>query len=117
MPYLAALERLLRAVAGAQAALLFDGVGEVVVEAGTRDDRHRLIGAHQGIGLAAAQRTLERYAAGGIRYILSCYTRGNVILRPLKDGYYLVVSLGPEAALAQGIWHSAQAQEELDAAL
>jgi predicted regulator of Ras-like GTPase activity (Roadblock/LC7/MglB family) len=117
LPYLAALERLLRAVTGAQAALLFDGVGEVVVEAGARDYRHRLIGAYQGIGLAAAQRTVQRYAGGGIDHILCRYARGTVILRPLKDGYYLVVSLGPEAGLAQGIRHSAHAQEELDAAL
>jgi predicted regulator of Ras-like GTPase activity (Roadblock/LC7/MglB family) len=117
LPYLAALERLLRAVAGAQAALLFDGVGEVVVEAGAKDYRHRLIGAYQGIGLAAAERTMKRYAAGGIRHILCRYARGTVILRPLKDGYYLVVSLSPEAVLAQGIRHSARAQEELDAAL
>jgi predicted regulator of Ras-like GTPase activity (Roadblock/LC7/MglB family) len=117
LPYLAALERLLSAVAGAQAALLFDGVGEVVVEAGARDFRHRLIGAYQGIGLAVAQRTMERYAAGGIRHIVCRYASGTVILRPLKDGYYLVVALGPEAALAQGIRHSAQTQEELDAAL
>jgi predicted regulator of Ras-like GTPase activity (Roadblock/LC7/MglB family) len=117
VPYLAALERLLRAVRGAQAALLLDALGEVVVEAGARDDRHRLIGAYQGIGLAAAQRTMARYAGGGIRHILCRYTRGAVILRPLKDGYYLVVALGPEAGPAQGLWHSAHAQEELDAAL
>ncbi|HXB55738.1 MAG TPA: hypothetical protein VN461_13200 [Vicinamibacteria bacterium] len=117
MPYLAALERLLRAVTGAQAALLIDGVGEVVVEAGARDYRHRLIGAYQGIGLAVAQRTMKRYAGGGIHHILCRYALGTVILRPLKDGYYLVVSLGPEVLLAQGIRHSAQTQEELDAAL
>lgn len=117
MPYLAVLERLLRAVAGAQAALLLDALGEVVVEAGARDDRHRLIGAYHGIGLAATRRTMERYAAGGIRHIVCRYSRGSVILRPLKDSYYLVVSLSPEAGLAQGLRHSSHAQEELDAAL
>ncbi len=117
MPYLAALERLLRAVGGAQSALLLDALGEVVVEAGARDDRHRLIGAYHGIGLAAARRLAERYAKGGISHIVCRYTRGVVILRTLRDGYYLVVSLGPEARVAEGLRQSARTQEELDAAL
>jgi predicted regulator of Ras-like GTPase activity (Roadblock/LC7/MglB family) len=117
VPYLAALERLLRAVAGSQSALLLDALGEVVVEAGARDDRHRLIGAYHGIGLAAARRATERYATGGISHIVCRYSRGSVILRPLKDGYYLVVSLSPEARVTEVVHLSARTQEELDAEL
>ena len=104
-------------MAGAEAALLFDAEGEVVVQAGTRDERHRLIGAYQGIALAAAHRTSLRNAAGEIREVVCRYTWGSVILRPLKDGYYLVVSLSPEASLAQGLRHSDLAQESLNAEL
>lgn len=117
MPYLKLLERLLTSAPGAQAALLLDAQGEVVVGAGARDDRHRLIGAYQGIALGVAQRTTQRYAAGPIHYIVCRYVWGAVILRPLKDGYYLLVSLVPEASLAQCVHRSAETQEGLDAEL
>ena len=76
MPYLKLLERFLTSAPGAQAALLLDSQGEVVVEAGARDDRHRLIGAYQGIALGVAQRTIKRYAAGPIHYIVCRYAWG-----------------------------------------
>jgi predicted regulator of Ras-like GTPase activity (Roadblock/LC7/MglB family) len=114
MPYLGVLERLLKAIRGAQGALLLDQLGEVVVEAGARDWRHRLIGAYQGIALATAERTTERYAIGRVSHILCRYLWGTVILRPLKDGYYLVVSMAPDASLAEGLRHSAAAQERMN---
>jgi len=114
MPYQILLEDLMGRVDGAQAALLLDSEGEVVVEAGARDERHRLIGAYQGIALAAARRILDRHEAGGVGLILCRYATGTVILRPLKDGYYLVFALGPEASLAQGLWRSAETSERLE---
>jgi hypothetical protein len=38
-------------------------------------------------------------------------------VRPLKDGYYLVVSLGLDADVARGLHHSAAVQERLNAEL
>jgi predicted regulator of Ras-like GTPase activity (Roadblock/LC7/MglB family) len=96
---------------------MFDSVGEVVIEAGERADQHRLIGAYQGLALAAARRTLERYAAGAIRYMLSRYAGGRVILRPLKDGYYLVLSLSADGDLSHGIRRSEEAQASMNEAL
>ena len=117
VPYQRLLDHLLHAVRGSQAALLLDAQGELVVEAGARDVRHRLIGAYQGIGLAMAQRTTARFAAGRIDHLVCRYACGSVILRPLKDGYYLAVHLSSEAILAQAIWHSAKTQADLDGAL
>lgn len=117
MPYLAILEKLLRAVIGAQAALLLDPNGEVVVQAGVKDDRHRLIGAYQGIALGAAQRTTDRLEMGRIGQVSCRYDGGSVVLTPLKDGYYLIVSLATDASLALGLWHSAEARQALDAEL
>lgn len=114
MPYQAVLDGLVRAVPGVQAALLLDSEGEVVVEAGARDDRMRLIGAYQGIALAAARRTSERYAGGPLAYMLCSYAWGHVIARPLRDGYYLVLSLGPDGAVGVGLHRSEQAQERLN---
>jgi len=65
---------------------------------------------------ASAMRTQStaRFAAGHIGYMVCRYARGSVLLRPLKDGYYLVLSLSPEAVLAQALRHSAATREELD---
>ena len=117
MPYQSLLDGLVRSLDGAQGALLLDGLGEVVVEAGDRGERYRLIGAYQGIGLSRARRTTERYDIGQIRYILGRYAWGHVILRPLKDDYYLVISLAPDANVAKGLHRSAQTQERMNAAL
>jgi hypothetical protein len=115
VPYLVILQRLLQAVAGSLSALLLDPQGEVVVEAGRKDDQSRLIGAYQGIGLATVKRSVARYEVGTIRHILCRYAQGSVILRPLKDGYYLVFSLSPNASVAAGVHHSGRAQESLNA--
>lgn len=115
MPYRVLLESLVRSVRGARAALMLDPVGEVVLAAGEQGDRHRLIAAYQGIALAAARRTFERHAAGGIHYMLCRYDAGHIILRPLKDGYYLVISLSADGDLAHGVHCSEDAQARMNA--
>ena len=113
MPYQRLLDELVRTV-DAQAALLLDSEGEVVVQGGARDFRHRLIGAYQGLGLAAVRRALGRHGGGTIEYILCRYAQAHVILRPLKDGYYLVLSMGTDGRVGEGLHHSGRAQESLN---
>jgi predicted regulator of Ras-like GTPase activity (Roadblock/LC7/MglB family) len=91
VPYQSLLDNLLDSVEGAQGAVLLDSEGEVVVEAGAKDLRHRLIGAYQGIALGTAHRTLGSYAESGIRYVLCRYAWGIVLIRPLREGYYLIL--------------------------
>ena len=119
MPYLRLLERLRASVPGALSALLLDANGEVVVEAGPRveRDRHRLIGAYQGLALSALRQATLPYDVGAIRCLVFRYTAGSLILRPLRDGYYLVMSLAPEASPGQGIHFAAEIGAELDAEL
>ena len=99
MPYRRILESLLAAVAGSRSALLLDAQGELAVGAGEINDRQRLIGAYQGIALGLASRTLARFESGDIDTLICRYERGTVLLLTLKDGYYLVLSLGPQAIL------------------
>src|SRR5687768_16051357 len=66
LPYQRLLDELIRSVR-ADAALLLDAEGEVAIQSGTSDERHRLIGAYQGIGLTTARRTLARHDRGPIR--------------------------------------------------
>lgn len=119
MPYLRLLEQLLALVPGALAALLLDANGEVVVEAGPRAerDRHRLIGAYQGISLMTARKAISRHEGGAISCLIYRYASYSVILRPLRDGYYLLLSLAPEASLGRGMHYSAEIGVELDAEL
>src|SRR5579859_6810243 len=112
--YLSLLEDILRSVSGADAALLLDKEGEVVVEAGAKLERHRLIGAYQGLTLAALSKVTERYELGGLEYLVRRHAAGSVILRPLRDGYYLVVSLSPGVPVGPGVFRSAVAQERLN---
>ncbi len=117
MPYQRILDGLVREQPGVQGALLLDAEGELVVDAGAKDYRHRLIGAYQGLALLSAQRTSDRYAIGRIQAICCRYAWGTVILRPLRDGYYLILSLAPDASVPVGMRASEFAQEQMDAAL
>jgi len=117
MPYQRLIDELTSEVEGVQGALLLDSEGEVAVEAGARDVRHRLIGAYQGIALAVAKRTNRQYDIGSIRYIVCRYEEGQLILRPLKDGYFLIVSIAPGANLPRSLYRSERVQQQLDAAL
>ena len=114
MPYQRLLDELLDSVEGAQGAVLLDSEGEVVVEAGARDFRHRLIGAYQGIALATAHKTLGRYAESGIRYLLCRYAWGIVLLRPCREGYFLILSLDPDAQVWIGLHRTEVAQHLMD---
>lgn len=117
MPYQSILDGLVRPGNGVRAALLVDSEGESVLQSGQADGRHRLIGAYQGIALSAARRTGERYEVGEIRYMLCRYATNDVILRPLKDGYFLIVSVEPEGNLGRALHQSELAQEKMNEAL
>jgi predicted regulator of Ras-like GTPase activity (Roadblock/LC7/MglB family) len=114
MPYRRILETLLADVPGSLAALLLDAQGEVVVGAGALDDRQRLIGAYQGIALGMASRTAARFDAGGVESLTGRHEGGSVLLTTLREGYYLVLSLGPRAVLALARRHSDEARGRLN---
>jgi predicted regulator of Ras-like GTPase activity (Roadblock/LC7/MglB family) len=117
MPYQSLLDGLVRAVAGARCALLLDGTGEVVIEAGTRGEVPRLIGAYQGIVLSHARRAAERCGSGRLSVVVGRYQGGAVVLRPLKDEYYLVLCLGCEASVPFALQLSAETELRVNAAL
>ena len=114
MPYRRILEALLARIAGARTALLLDVQGEVVVGAGDLGERQRLIGAYQGIALGMASRTADRFEVGDVRSLVWRHDGGSVVLTTLKDGYYLVVSLGREALPAVAVRHCEDARVRLD---
>jgi predicted regulator of Ras-like GTPase activity (Roadblock/LC7/MglB family) len=112
--YSEALEALLKSVRGAEAAILLDADGEIVVEAGPKHERYRLIGAYQGLILGKVGPITERYQMGPLDYLLRRHEGGTVLLRPLKDGYYFVVALTEGTPIGQCIYQSARTQELLN---
>jgi predicted regulator of Ras-like GTPase activity (Roadblock/LC7/MglB family) len=114
VPYKRILEALLARVAGARSALLLDAQGEVVVGAGSLDERERLIGAYQGIALGMVSRAAERIGGGEVKTVVSRHALGSVVLATLKEGYYLVVSLGPAALPAVAARHCEEARLRLN---
>ena len=117
MPYESLLRSLVGSVEGALGALLMDASGEVVVEAGNGEERHRLIAAYQGIALVRLKTTEESCETGKVQHVCCRYATGQVILRPLKDGYYLVLSLSSAAIVGEGLHRSAETQRRMNAEL
>ncbi len=117
MPYRSLLQSLVGCVDGALGALLMDASGEVVVEAGTGEERHRLIAAYQGIALMRLKTAELSCETGPVQHVYCRYATGQVILRPLKDGYYLVLSLSSAANVGQGLHRSAETQRHVNAEL
>jgi predicted regulator of Ras-like GTPase activity (Roadblock/LC7/MglB family) len=72
------------------------------MESGEHDECYRLLGAYQGIALGYARRAAARYEGGPVHEMTSRYERGDVILQPLKEGYYLVLVLAAGASLTLG---------------
>ena len=101
-------------MAGAQGALLLDSEGEIVVEAGTSDYRHRLIGAYQGIALSIARRIGVRHGMGEVDSLTCRYSGAALVLRPLKDGYYFVLALAPDGELAHAVRRSETTRRRID---
>lgn len=83
-------------------------------EAGARDERHRLIGAYSGITLAALRRLASRYDWGGLQYLLCRYEGGSLIVRPLRDGYYLLIALSPGVGMAEGLYRTDDARTRMN---
>jgi predicted regulator of Ras-like GTPase activity (Roadblock/LC7/MglB family) len=108
------LDELVARVAGARSALLLDAQGEVVFGAGDLGERQRLIGAYQGIALGMASRTAVRFGAGEVRSLGWRHDGGSVLLATLRDGYYLVLSLGPGALTAVAVHRCEEARARLD---
>jgi len=101
-------------VPGAEGALLLDSEGEVVVQAGAGDYRHRLIGAYQGIALAIAHRIGARHGIGAVECLTCRYSEAALVLRPLKDGYYFVLAMAPGGDLADAVRRSERARGRIE---
>jgi predicted regulator of Ras-like GTPase activity (Roadblock/LC7/MglB family) len=114
LPYRRIIEALLERVPGARTALLLDAQGEVVVGAGDLGEQQRLIGAYEGIALGIAGRIAGRFDLGPVRSLIWRHAGGAVVLATLKDGYHVVLSLGPSVLVADAARHAEDARLRLE---
>jgi predicted regulator of Ras-like GTPase activity (Roadblock/LC7/MglB family) len=92
------LKKMVDVIPGARGAIFADWEGESV-------DFHypgpeydiKLVGAHQGILLGLMNEVSNSCGMGEVRCMLVGTSRGKLVVRPVKDGYYLGVLLGPYA--------------------
>jgi predicted regulator of Ras-like GTPase activity (Roadblock/LC7/MglB family) len=93
------LKGMVDSVPGAKGAIFADWEGESVDfhYAGPEDDI-KLIGAHQGILLNIMGEVSAGCGLGEVRSMLITTGRGKLLVRPVKDGYYLAMLLGPYAS-------------------
>ena len=98
------IEELVEMTPGARAAILADWEGEAVVTytSGEETDYEiKFVGAHHGILLTRAKEMIDRLSLGSPTQISFKHDLFNVITAPVNNDYYIVLTLGPDALIAQ----------------
>jgi predicted regulator of Ras-like GTPase activity (Roadblock/LC7/MglB family) len=114
MPYTAILKRLLKKVEGALGVGFVAQDGEAVQLEGQFDDyAHRLHLAYQGILLQTLNR-IHQKPGKAVSAIISVHQKYTVLVRPLKSGYLLVLTLGHRKNLRMALQQLDRAAGELD---
>jgi predicted regulator of Ras-like GTPase activity (Roadblock/LC7/MglB family) len=114
MPYRDVLKRLLQKIEGAAGAGFVASDGEAVQLEGQLDDfAHRLHLAYQGILLQALS-NIHGNPKANLQVVLSIHQDYTVAVKPLADGYFLVLTLKRGKNLHQVVRYLEQAAEELN---
>lgn len=97
------LNELLATTPGALAAIFLDYDGEtvdLVCDRDISDHELRIIGAYQGIFLMRLREICTSTQAGALRRMKLAFTDVTILSAELKDGYYFVLLVQPEASEA-----------------
>jgi predicted regulator of Ras-like GTPase activity (Roadblock/LC7/MglB family) len=107
MAFQGPLGRLLAGVPGAQGAILADWEGEAVDQAGLLDDYDlKVIGAHKGVILHSLRKVVARLGDDRLREIVITTSCSQMLVLPVTDEYYLVVTLDRSAALGRALFEA-----------
>ncbi len=105
MPFKSRLNKLLDGVPGALGAIIIDWEGEAVDQAARIGEYDiKLLGAHKGIILNLLRQMLARIDGGELEELIIRTDRSKILLAPLNQEYFLVLSLGAESIAAQGTY-------------
>ena len=114
MSYTDILKHLLDKTEGAIGVGFVAHDGEAVqIEGQLEDYAHRLHLAYQGILLQALGQ-IQKIPQKGVRYVLAVHENYAVVLKPLADGYFLVLTLKHRKHLHQALRHLEEAAQILN---
>lgn len=112
MPYTSVLKRLLERVEGAVGVGFVDHDGETIhLEGRLEDYAHRLHLAYLGI---LAQNLKEIHQEESLSWLISAYQRLTVVVKPLKNAYFLALTLEHRKDLYKALKHLEEAAQELN---
>lgn len=108
------LKRLAEA-ANATGAVLLAWDGEIVDSYSQSPIELDLIGAHHGIVLNIIKDAASRSHSDAVRYVSISTEKARLLIFSLKDGYYLVVTLGRSGYIGKVLRESDKAVKALEA--
>ena len=116
MPFKELLAKLVEGVPGARGAIVADWEGEAVDHAGLMDDYElKVVGAHKGVILNNLREVVRRLDGGRLEELAIATERTQTLVLPLTEEYFLVLSLGREAALGRALFEARRCAARLRA--
>jgi predicted regulator of Ras-like GTPase activity (Roadblock/LC7/MglB family) len=106
-PFKQMLTDLVTRVDGAVGAAFIDSYGEAVQTYAVNGDVDyvNLMGAYQGIAFQTARNISTQLEAGRIDYTYTSYDTVSFLVKALPQDYFVLLLLGPEANVGQGIYN------------
>jgi len=112
MPYTHILKRLLESVEGAVGVGFVDQEGETIqLEGQLEDYSHRLHLAYQGILVDSLK---EIHQKESLSWLISVHQRVTIVVQPLKNAYFLVLTLEHRKDLHKALKRLEEAAQELN---
>lgn len=115
-PFTELLVDLVGRVDGALGAAFIDSYGEAVQSYSVEgdDDLIDLMGAYQGIAFQTSRAIVGQLDAGAIDYFYTSYEKASFLIKALRQDYFLMLILGPEGNLGQGLYNVRRSAEAFD---
>jgi predicted regulator of Ras-like GTPase activity (Roadblock/LC7/MglB family) len=112
-PFSTLLAELVESVDGSIGAAFIDNYGEAVQSHSVSgdDEYMQLMGAYQGLTLQTSRAVMRELEAGDIEYYFAAYENASFLVKALEQDYFLMLALGPEANIGQGIYRIRRAAE------
>jgi predicted regulator of Ras-like GTPase activity (Roadblock/LC7/MglB family) len=107
------LENMLSTLNGARSAILLDGEGETVAEAGDNAADMRFRGAWKEIHLDHIREIAQRLRLGNVHAVLFSLDEGNELIIPVEGEYSLLIFLSPFTQVQEAMAKSKAAAELL----
>ncbi len=104
MSFKTLLNTLVERVPGAQGAIVADWEGEAVDQAGLMDHYDlKVIGAHKGVILQSMREVVDRLGDDQLKEIVITTDRGQSLILPVTQDYYLVLTLDRSDMLGRAL--------------